>query len=61
MSPTTIPDKSSDRNASRSCSETSTCENGDYRLVDSLYLFLLEHVTREERGNEQHDHDEQRP
>ena len=37
----------------------STCEYGEDRLMHRLDLFLLQHVTREEGYNHEHDQDEQ--
>jgi hypothetical protein len=38
-----------------------TSEYGDDRFMNSLYLFLLQHVTCEQGRYEQHDQNEERP
>lgn len=38
-----------------------TSEYRDHGLMNSLYLLLLENVTREERSNEESDKDEESP
>lgn len=63
ISPTTIPAKKKSQtvDASLSLPGRLTCENRYHGFVDGLYPLLLEYIAREQRYDQEYNHNEQRP